>query len=243
MGVFNMITSVNLNMPYTNTDLNELIAHKPRMVRMPVRNHNYKKQFETTRVLLKNKILPLLVFDIGAKTDLFKNQIDLYVGEFKASVCYEVLNEPLAMQGSSGYCKWASPQEILTFTNKWIDYIHARIGKTSVCNPGIANVFEDIELELLKLFIKDGHQDILSLHVYDCKEELAKKLKPILANWHNTIWITEFGTKGTTQAKEIFANDCSKTILNNIHTSELCWYNYTHSDFSIKDTELWPRLF
>ena len=111
-----MITSININESCTKVELNELIAHKPRMVRFPVRNHFYKNQFNVIEKLLKHKILPLLVFDVGAGTNLWKKQIDLYIGEWKANVCYEVLNEQ--SKSKKMYPKEAVFRTVFSIINK-----------------------------------------------------------------------------------------------------------------------------
>ena len=234
------LTGINLGWIWNVQDVKEVASHHPRVVRIPARPIMQDEIFHAVRYLRSMGIMPLIVFD-GAKNELaYKEELMAYMKEFGANICYEVLNEPLAMSGSPGYFKLNNPTQVVNFMNYWIDFIHDHIGNTSVLSCGIANVFEGTEEKLLKLVIEEGHQNILSLHIYTCNQLGADKYAPIIKKWKGPIWITEAGTQAD---KMTFYRGCLPLVYQALHPAEVLYFDWNSKDYGLKGTELWKNLF
>ncbi|HHD81019.1 MAG TPA: hypothetical protein ENK99_05475 [Campylobacterales bacterium] len=234
------IDGINLIQPWNDSDVKDIIRHHARGVRMPARRTHQEQEFKAIHQFLNAGILPIIVFD-GADSRLLYKQILLdYMKEFGANICYEVLNEPLAMHGSPGYFDFDNPTQVVNFMNYWIDFIHSHIGNTSVLSCGIANVFSGVENDLLRLVIEEGHQNILSIHVYTCNSIDAQKYLPVIKKWKGPLWVTEIGTKGDKMA---FYRGCLPMVYEYLHPSTMIWFDYHSPGFALIASLLWKEVF
>ena len=231
------IDGININGVIKTAEVNDIIRHKVSGVRIPCRIEQKNEQFVIIDRLLKSHVLPIIVFDAANNWKDYKKRITVYTDRYKAEVCYEVLNEPLAMEHSPGYFVFKDVTHVVTQMNKYIDYIHSRIGPTSVLSCGIANAATNIERELLLKVMQCGHQDILSIHIYTCDYNKIMDLAHVIkANWAKPVWITEIGTPDN---KDVYIKTCGKLVYNAIQPSTMLYYDYNSPTFGIVHSAFW----
>ena len=122
--------------------------------------------------------------------------------------------------------------------NKYIDYIHNMIGITSVLSCGIANAATTVERDLLEAVISKGHQDIISIHIYECSENGLLGLKAVLTKAKQPIWITEYGTNSD---KDTFISVCGSRLFKTIPHRVLFWFDYNSPVFGVINTQYWRK--
>jgi len=228
------LDGVNMGWDWTAGDVEEVIQHNARIIRVPVRRENRTQIFKAVDRFIKAGVMPVIVFDGANSETEYEQEIHAYMERYGARICYEVLNEPLAMGNPFGL---KTPEQVLAFMNKYIDYIHNHIGRTSVLSCGIANVFAGPELDLMKLVIAKGHQDILSVHVYACED--TETFASEILKWHGPIWITEIGTTGD---KVTFCNVCLPRT-QRIRPAQTIWFDLKSKLFGITRSPLWQKIF
>jgi len=235
------LSGVNLGYLWKLADINQLIRIKRlRIVRLPD-NRSTRIIIEQAIHKLKDAgIMPLIVFDTANNLNELKKDITFYINRYGRDIYYEVLNEPIMMQGSPGYLDFTDAADVVRNMNKLIDYIHSKIGSGRVLNCGIADTFGEINKDLLKQVVAKGHQDILSIHVYTCNPASVDKYLPIIKQWTGPVWVTETGTRGD---KEAFYNACLPMIYNKVHPAEVIWFDWNSKTYGLKYVPNYERLF
>ena len=207
------IDGLNLFVEHSNiNDVNYLIQKHIHIVRIPVRFEEKRKLCNYIDTFLKNNVIVLLAFDLP-NSHYYKKSIDFMIDKYGNQIYYEIFNEPWAMNpdsNNSGYKHFESTERIFLEQTKWIDYIHNKCSNCKCLNAGIANFATNIEQDLFLKYVYRGHQDILSIHIYDCDLQKILQKLPILKLWGKSIWITEIGTLSD---KSLFINTCIPSIV------------------------------